>query len=262
MIFWMWFILIILSVLNIVWIFYQYVNNDDHFGTSLLMAVLLFLVGWVLIGSGKTVNEEIEKVDNIEIEIVKTKYYVLVIYDATIYKYEEQEDFNDVSDSTQFYYYKGINMYGTHSFDSDLFYINNNTEKKRRRTMIEFFSILTIISILVLNLGLIKDKGNVKDTGVVMLVLVILIGWLLIGMFAQVNDTDYKTNIICEKNDNEIVVQDSLDNKYIFNKKLDFDHISDTTTFYITVSKNIYGFYPHYEIFYKVGDRKMKGIEE
>ena len=128
--------------------------------------------------------------------------------------------------------------------------------------MIEFLSIFTLISILILNLGIIKSKYNVKNAGIIMFILVLIIGWMILGIFLQINDTDYKTNIIYEKNHKEFIIQDSLDNKYIFNKKIDFDYITDTTTFYITVSKNMYGFYPGYSIFYKIGNRKMKGTKE
>ena len=105
----------------------QYVNNGENFGTSLFIGCLVFSIGWILIGNGKTINKEIKEIDCVE--VVKTEHYVLVINDGTIYKYEEQEDFDNISDSTQFYYHKGINMYGTHSFDSDLFYINNKIKK-------------------------------------------------------------------------------------------------------------------------------------
>ena len=62
--------------------------------------------------------------------------------------------------------------------------------------MIEFLSIFTLISILILNLGIIKSKYNVKNAGIIMFISVLIIGWISMGILLQVNDTDYKTNII------------------------------------------------------------------
>jgi len=128
--------------------------------------------------------------------------------------------------------------------------------------MLVFLVIVTVISIYILNIGLIKNKENVTTTGVIMLFMIVFLGWLAIGVLLNIYDTEYKTNVIYQKNENEFIIKDSLDNNYIFNKKIDFDFITDTTTFYIIVSKNMYGGMKDYNIFYKVGDRKIKGKKE
>jgi len=128
--------------------------------------------------------------------------------------------------------------------------------------MLVFLIIITVISIYILNLGIIKNKENVTTTGVVMLIFVVILGWVLLGVLLNIYETEYKTNIIYEKTENEFIIKDSLDNEYIFNKKIDFDYITDTTTFYIIVSKNIYGGNTDYNVFYNVDKRKIKGTKK
>lgn len=128
--------------------------------------------------------------------------------------------------------------------------------------MLEFLVISTTISIYILNLGLIKNKQNVTYTGIIMLCIVVIFGWIFIGIIANIFKTEFKTNTIYQKNENEFIIKDSLNNNYIFDKKIDFDYITDTTIFYILARKNIYGGMKEYDIFYKVGDRKIKGKKE
>ncbi len=128
--------------------------------------------------------------------------------------------------------------------------------------MIVYLTILTIISIYILNLGLIKGKDNVELIGTITLIITIIFGWLFLGILLNIHKTEYKTSIICEQHKNEFVVKDSLGNIYSFDKKIDFDYITDTTTFYIIISDNIYGFNTDYDIYYNVLNRKIKGSKK
>jgi len=126
--------------------------------------------------------------------------------------------------------------------------------------MLIFLIIITVISIYILNFGIIKDKTNVITTGSIMLIMIIVIGWGFVGIGLNFHGTEYETKNIYEKTKNEIIIKDSLDNKYIFNKKIDFDFITDTTTFHIIMAKNIYGGNIDYNIYYNVNKRKIKGL--
>lgn len=118
--------------------------------------------------------------------------------------------------------------------------------------------ILTFVSLVILNIGLFADKENVKNTGIIMMVFVIVGGWLVFGFSADVKQITYKTSIkSMVKEDYQIKVSDTLDNTYSFTRKVDFDNITDTTTFYVLRNSNIYGFSREYKMFYKIKDVKF-----
>lgn len=108
---WSWVILSLLSIGIIVWMVISYLKDYDSFGISILCAFLLFLLGWLMIGGLNDIDEKIVKIDNVE--IVETKYYLLIIDDENIFKFDTKKDFEYISDTTTFNYIKSVNMYGS-----------------------------------------------------------------------------------------------------------------------------------------------------
>jgi len=108
---WSWIILIALSIGIIVWISISYKENDNSFGASIVCAFLLLLLGWLMIGCLNDVDEKIVK-SNDNLEIIKTKYFILIIDGEEIFNFNTKKDFENISDTTSFYYLKGVNMYG------------------------------------------------------------------------------------------------------------------------------------------------------
>jgi ABC-type transport system involved in multi-copper enzyme maturation permease subunit len=124
--------------------------------------------------------------------------------------------------------------------------------------MIECFSIITLVSLVIINLGIISDKKNVKDIGIVMFVVVLLFGWIFLGIIIPINDVDVKISPIMAQSEKEYIITDSIDNEYVFDKQIDFNNISDTTTFYLNKSTNMYHFNANCTLYYKLGDMIFK----
>lgn len=120
----MWIILITLSIVVLVWFIVASINgNEGSVGGSLLCAFLLGVFGWLILGNVITVGSEIQKINTEKINIVKTQNEILVtdISRDVYYIFNKKIDFDNITDTTTFYYDKGINMYGGIS-DRDIFY--------------------------------------------------------------------------------------------------------------------------------------------
>jgi len=115
-----WIILIILSILVLIWVYYSFKNDDETFGGSIAVLVLIIILGWIIFGGFNSVNYDISKIDNVE--IIKSNYFIIVAVDGKFYVFEKKKDFNYIKDTTTFYYKNGINMYGGYSNTKELFY--------------------------------------------------------------------------------------------------------------------------------------------
>jgi len=107
---WSWGILLTLSILILIWMIISYAEDDDSFGVSVLCAGLLILFGWLMVGCLNDIYDEVVVIDNVE--IIETKYYVLVIDGENVFKFNTKKDFEYISDTNTFYYLNGVNMYG------------------------------------------------------------------------------------------------------------------------------------------------------
>jgi hypothetical protein len=119
--------------------------------------------------------------------------------------------------------------------------------------MILIWTILIIISALSLwwiVYSCLKNADNfVFSVGIGMVVL--FVGWILVGYSISIEMSETKIKgVEVTKSRNFIIVTDNK-KYYLFNKKVDFDNITDTTTFYINQGVNMYGIDCNYkEVFY------------
>ncbi len=129
--------------------------------------------------------------------------------------------------------------------------------------MIEILSIITFISILLINIGTIRGNFVYMEIGTIVLGGVVIFGWLILGiLITESNDTETKfSKYNIEKTKYEVVLVDSSRRKFIFDKKIDYDNITDTTIFYLNIKKNIYGFNKSYYIFYDMKGVRKKSIK-
>lgn len=124
--------------------------------------------------------------------------------------------------------------------------------------MIEVLIILTFISLFFISIGEIKNKDMVISSGWIMLVLIVFFGWGALGIFVPINNNNksIENNSIIKEQYIIIVkvIEENEENdtlEFIFDKKIDFDNITDTTTFYLEKEKNMYGFKKKYYLSYK-----------
>jgi len=118
---WSWVILIALSLGILVWMALSYKEDDDSFGASIICAFLLILFGWLMVGCLNDIDDKTVKIDD-NLELIKTKYFILVIDGEDVFKFDTKKDFENVSDTTSFYYLKGVNMYGCEAGSEKIFY--------------------------------------------------------------------------------------------------------------------------------------------
>lgn len=112
--------------------------------------------------------------------------------------------------------------------------------------MIWIWSILILVTIL--NIIWVVFEAKEDEPGVSLIVLflgVVLIGWVIIGSLVTFDKKEFKLANKFEviKGSNSIIVSDiTSETFFVFNKKVDFEKITDTTTFYTTQGHNMYGF--------------------
>lgn len=111
-----------------------------------------------------------------------------------------------------------------------------------REIMILIFSIFTFISLIIVLYGHYMKSEDHTVAGYIALVAVGLVCWLLVGSVATVTKTPKEVNIrSITKGDFEIYVSVKEKNKLlVFDKVIDFESITDTTTFYEVQERNIY----------------------
>lgn len=105
--------------------------------------------------------------------------------------------------------------------------------------MIEILFIITFISFLLIIIGLINNWNILRNSGIVLFFGTLVIGWLCLGILnSRPVEIKSEQKIVKTKNSINIIANGR---EFNFNKKIDFDNISDTTTFYLFQHKNIYG---------------------
>lgn len=85
------------------------------------------------------------------------------------------------------------------------------------------------------------DGGIPILIGVIGLFLVGVFGWLMLGTETTKYIETEKVEYTMAKSEKSIIFDDiKRDNIYYFDKKVDFDNITDTTTIYLSIGKNMY----------------------
>jgi hypothetical protein len=106
---------------------------------------------------------------------------------------------------------------------------------------------IILITATILNIIWIISAGqdDIDEIFIPVIVLLLgvgLIGWVLVGNAITFNKQNVKLeNLEIIKGSSFIIITDLNDNHYIFKKKIDFDNITDTTSFFTRQGKNIYG---------------------
>jgi ABC-type transport system involved in multi-copper enzyme maturation permease subunit len=128
-------------------------------------------------------------------------------------------------------------------------------------SQIIFFSIvvfLVALSIILITIGHIKNEENKYATGYIIFFLTIIIGCGAIGgLVTPIGKTDVvdKSTYEMIKTERSILVETKASRIYAFRQKVDFDNITDTTTFYLDTRHNFYGFNDsHKDKFYYIKD--------
>ncbi len=107
-------------------------------------------------------------------------------------------------------------------------------------------TILTGLSVIVLFIGFIEpdwldDSEDWLGAGIVSLILIVSIGWLFVGYIMSVREEISTIDVIISKSDKSIILESyGSDDIFVFDKKVDFNNITDTTTFYTLKGVNIY----------------------
>jgi len=111
-----------------------------------------------------------------------------------------------------------------------------------REIMILVFSILTTSSLLIALYGHYRGSEDHTLVGYIALVAIGLVCWGLIGSVSTVTKTDLEADVLSiTKGKYEIYVSiKNSDDLLIFDKLIDFDNITDTTTFYVVEERNMY----------------------
>lgn len=102
----------------------------------------------------------------------------------------------------------------------------------------------TVLNIIWIINAAVNDVEEIFIPILVFLLGVGLIGWLILGHAITFNKRDVKIdkeNFEIIKGNRFIIISDLDDKYFIFDKKVDFDQITDTTTFYSRVGETIYG---------------------
>lgn len=121
--------------------------------------------------------------------------------------------------------------------------------------MREILLLITLISILLIGFGTVYQSTPTKTIGTLFLILVIVFGWILCA-FVPCDNKITKEIATYQKFENEIKVN-IKEKSFIFEKKVDFDNISDTTTFYRKLYKNVYYFTTDDKAFYLFKNKKF-----
>lgn len=121
--------------------------------------------------------------------------------------------------------------------------------------MIEIFTLITFIFVFLLVIGIILNKSEVTGTAIGFLIFMIATCWIGYGIFAPDEFVETTPEFTIQKDKYHITIY-LPDDGFTFSKKIDFDQITDTTTFYFEEGFNIYGFIRRTHAFYKIKDKK------
>jgi len=121
--------------------------------------------------------------------------------------------------------------------------------------------IIISISISILLYGSYISNEDLKFSGYIATFFSILVGFGVIGLTIPISHKTKIVNVQLTKTNKSIILEDyNNDNVYFFNKKIDFNNIKDTTTFYLNVPYNMYNVEEGKKyIYYIINGRKYKG---
>jgi uncharacterized membrane protein (DUF485 family) len=121
--------------------------------------------------------------------------------------------------------------------------------------MRELLLLLTFISILIIGFGTAYHSKITKVLGTILLILILVFGWVMVGMIVSESKITKETATY-QKYENEIKVN-IKEKTFIFNSKVDFDNITDTTTFYSKLSRNAFYIIMEDKAFYIIKNKKF-----
>jgi hypothetical protein len=101
---------------------------------------------------------------------------------------------------------------------------------------------LSVVSIFILISGLVTSETDIIGFGVGSVLFVTLIGWGLLGSIIVLEHKSEKLETFYTKSEKSIILEEYGNSKfYYFDKKLDFDYLTDTTAIYLDRGYNMYG---------------------
>ena len=101
---------------------------------------------------------------------------------------------------------------------------------------------LTVVGVFSLIYGFINNDENWVYGSIISLIVIVIIGFLAIGGLAILEKRVTVVDVEISKSNKSVILEDygNSGNMYVFDKKYDFDNISDTTTFFIIQGYNMY----------------------
>jgi len=102
--------------------------------------------------------------------------------------------------------------------------------------------IIGVIALGILIYGIIEDEDDYIAGGIISLIIIGLFGFGVVGGLITLETRDTILDVEMTRSNKSIILEDygNAGNIYIFDKKYDFDNISDTTTFYFKQGYNMY----------------------
>lgn len=125
-------ILITLTFFTLLWIFISFINDSDSFGLSLYSLFLVGIIGWGIIGNVIQVKNDIIEINTINIETIKTSRSIMIINNelSEYYIFDKKSDFDNITDTTTFFYHRQLNMYNGTIGEDILYYTYYDTINK------------------------------------------------------------------------------------------------------------------------------------
>jgi len=116
---------------------------------------------------------------------------------------------------------------------------------------------IAFIGAVILILGLINDDDDWISGGLISLVVIGLIGFFVIGCLVTFEKRSTKLDVEITRSEKSIILEDygNSGKMYIFDKKVDFDIITDTTTVYFEQGYNMYNAKTDHRKVYYIDDK-------
>ena len=117
--------------------------------------------------------------------------------------------------------------------------------------------LLALIGLIVLLRGIILDEEDWIGGGIITLIVVGLLGFGLIGGVVTLKKRSTILDAEVTRSEKSIILEDygNSGKIYVFDKKIDFDIITDTTTFYYENGYNMYNLKTDHQTVYYVDDK-------
>lgn len=124
---WLWIILIVLTILNIVWIAHSLIDDLSVFISVMVLFFGVGLCGWGLIGVSTTFHKKDVQCSNLEIIKTSRRIIVFNLDENKYYYFDNKIDYENISDTTKFFSKQGTNIYGITITQNFFYYIYNDT---------------------------------------------------------------------------------------------------------------------------------------